>query len=120
MRSKWITHKGISIFYQDFSGHDLFESDVVKKELEEVQAVVVQQPINSLLVLSDFTNTQVGKDLMNLLTESSRVTKTYVKKTAVLGVTGTKYFMANMLMRLTGQPITLFTDEEEAKDWLIK
>jgi hypothetical protein len=84
MRSKWITDKGNKIFYQDFSGQNLLNSDVVKKELEEVQAVVLSEPPASMLVLSDFRDTQVGKDLIDLMIVSSRLTKSHIKKTAVL------------------------------------
>lgn len=118
MRSRWITHKGVRVFYQDFSGHNILDSDVVKQELAEVQVVVLQEPPNSLLVLSDFRETQIGKDLMELLTASSRVTKSHIKRTAVLGVTGTKRIFASMLIGLTGQQLSLFDSEESALDWL--
>ena len=119
MRSKWIEHRGSKIFYQDFS--ELFYNyDSVKKELGEVQQVVTEQPLGSLLVLSNFTDTTIAGDLMNILNESSRITKDHVKKTAVLGVTGVKRRLADMLTKLTGQPLKYFDDEYLAKEWLIK
>jgi hypothetical protein len=120
MRSKWITYKGLNIFYQDFSGYDIFNPEAIKQELAEVQAVVLQEPPNSILVLSDFRETQIGKDLMDLLTASSRVTKAHVKKTAVLGITGTKRILANMLVSITGQQLSLFDTLEQAQAWLIQ
>jgi hypothetical protein len=120
MRSKWITYKGCKIFYQDFSGHDLLDSDAVKKELEEVQAIVLNEPPNSMLVISDFNNTQIGKDLMDLMVPSSRITQSHIKKTAVVGVTGTKRFLANTLISFTGQKLSLFDTVEQAKEWLIE
>jgi hypothetical protein len=120
MHSKWLVHKGQQIFYQDFSGHDLLDTDAVKAELIAVQAVVTKEPPGSVLVLADFRETQIGKDLMDLMVASSSVTQAHVKKTAVLGVTGTKRILASMLVRFTGQPLSFFTDLETAKDWLVE
>jgi hypothetical protein len=120
MRSKWLNYKGKQIFYQDFSGHDLMDSEPIKAELAAVQAIVAKEPEASVLVLSDFSDTYLGKDLMDLLVESSRLTKSHVKKTAVLGVRGIKRFLADTLIRMTGQALSFFDDEEEAKQWLIE
>ncbi|MGC8856810.1 MAG: STAS/SEC14 domain-containing protein, partial [Anaerolineae bacterium] len=92
----------------------------VKKELSEVQEIVLAQPPDSVLVLSDFRDTQIGSDLLSVLNEASARTKSHVHKTAVLGVTGIKRTLADLLTRLTGQPLMYFDSEEEAKEWLVK
>ena len=120
MRSKWLTYKGKQIFYQDFSGYGFLDMEPLKRELAAVQEIVIQAPENSVLVLTDFRETSIGRDLMDLLTASSRVTKLHIKKTAVLGVTGTKRIFADMLVRLTGQQLSFFDQEEAARDWLVK
>ena len=86
----------------------------------EVQNVVLQEAPDSMLVLADFRNTQVGKDLMDLLTASSRITQVHIKKTAVIGVTGPKRILASMITSLTGQPFSLFDTPEHAQEWLIQ
>ena len=117
MRSKWIEHNGKKIFYQDFSNW-LYRSDLVKKELEEVQAIVLAEPPNSALVLSDFRNTNITTDLIPVMNASSNATKGHVKRTAVLGVTGIKRTLADMLTQITGQPLKYFDTELSAKIWL--
>jgi hypothetical protein len=119
MRSTWIEHNGRKIFYQDFSKH-FFNSGAVKTELEEVQKVVTAQPKDSVLVLSDFRDTNVGSDLLASMNAASAATKSYVHKTAVLGVTGMKRKLADLLTALTGQPLKYFDDIEAAKNWLIQ
>jgi hypothetical protein len=119
MRSTWIEHKGKRIFYQDFS-LQFDNSAAVKAELEEVQKVVIAQPRDSLLVLCDFRDTAVGSDLLSSMNAASNMTKDHVHKTAVLGVTGMKQKLADLLTSLTGQPLKYFDDIEEAKDWLVK
>ena len=39
-------------------------------------------------------------------------------KTAVLGVTGMKRKLADLLTAVTGQPLKYFDNIESAKDWL--
>lgn len=117
MRSNWIEHKGKQIFYQNFS-KQFYNSAAVKAELAEVQKIVVSQPLNSVRVLSDFRDTNVGSDLLSAMNTASAVTKAYVQKTAVLGVTGMKRKLADLLTALTGQPLKYFDDLESAKNWL--
>ena len=117
MRSNWIEHRGKKILYQDFS-KNFFNSAAVKAELAEVQKIVLAQPLNSVLVLSDFRDTNVGSDLLSAMNSASSATKSHVQKTAVLGVTGMKRKLADLLTALTGQPLKYFDDIESAKDWL--
>lgn len=118
MRSQWIEHNGKKIFFQDFANH-FYNSGAVKAELSEVQKVVMSQPLNSVLVLSDFRDTNIGSDLLSTMNSASAATKAYVNKTAVLGVTGMKRKLADLLTALTGQPLKYFDDMEAAKTWLV-
>ena len=51
---------------------------------------------------------------------ASNQTKEFVHKTAVLGVSGMKRKLGDLLTALTGQPLKYFDDIEAAKDWLIQ
>jgi len=63
-------------------------------------------------------DTNVGRDLLPAMNAASAATKEYVKKTAVLGVTGVKRKLADMLTALTGQPLKYFDEMDAAKRWL--
>ncbi len=119
MHSDWIEHNGKKIFYQDFS-KNFYNSAAVKTELAEVQKVVMSQPQNSALVLSDFRDTNVGSDLLSAMNAASAATKAHVRKTAVLGVTGMKRKLADLLTAITGQPLKYFDDIDAAKNWLVE
>ncbi len=118
-KSRWIEHNGKKIFYQDFANL-FYNSQALKNELAGVQEIVTKEPANSVLVISDFTNTEITADVMPVLNESSKFTKAYVRKTAVLGVTGIKRTFGDLLSRITGQPLMYFSNEAEAKEWLTK
>lgn len=117
MRSEWIEHNSKKIFYQDFSKL-FYNADAVKAELNEVQEIVKAQPKGSLLILTDLRDTNIGSDLLPAMNAASTATKDYVRKTAVLGVTGVKRKLADLLSSLTGQPLKYFDDIESAKRWL--
>jgi hypothetical protein len=119
MKSTWIEFHGNKIFYQDFS-KNFYNSAAVKTELEEVQQVVKAQPLDSVLVLTDMRDTSVGTDLLPIMNAASAATKAHVRKTAVLGVTGMKRKLADLLTALTGQPLKYFDDMESAKRWLVE
>ena len=119
MRSNWIEHKGKKIFYQDFS-QNFYNAAAVKAELEEVQKIVTAAPQNSVLALSDFRDTSIAGDLLSAMNAASKATKAHVRKTAVLGVTGIKRQLADLLTRLTGQPLKYFDNIESAKNWLVE
>jgi hypothetical protein len=117
MRSKWIEHKGKKILYQDFS-QLFYNSAAVKAELDEVQEIVLAQPTDSVLILTDLRDTNIGSDVMPAMNAASVATKKHVQKTAVLGVTGAKRRLGDLLTMLTGQPLKYFDEIESAKDWL--
>ncbi len=117
MKSRWVEHNNQKILKQDFANL-FFNGQAVKDELAAVQEIVINQPENSVLVLSDFTNTEIGGDLMGILNQASKSTKPYIKKTAVLGVTGIKRTFGDLLSRITGQQLVYFSNETDALDWL--
>jgi hypothetical protein len=118
MRSEWIEYNDKKIFYQDFSKL-FYNASAVKAELEEVQKIVIAQPKGSVLILTDMRDTNVGRELLPAMNAASAATKDHVKKTAVLGVTGVKRKLADLLSSLTGQPLKYFDDMETAKKWLV-
>ncbi len=119
MKSRWIEHNGKKILYQDFANL-FYNTQAIKQELAAVQDLVLGEPKNSLLVISDFTNTEISGDLMPILNASSKATKSHIRKTAVVGVTGIKRIFGDLLSRITGQPLMYFTSDGQAKDWLTR
>jgi hypothetical protein len=118
MRSKWITHKGKRIFHIDLSGLGR-NGEAFRKELLEAEAVTCQQPEDSLLVLTDTRDTVVSSEVMSIAKEGSARTTKYVRKTAVIGVTGVRQVLLDAVSRFSGQQFATFDDIETAKDWLV-
>lgn len=71
MKSKWIEYNGKRVLYQDFS-NNFFNQKAVIEELSQVQNLVTSQPENSVLILSNFSNTEITANLMPLLNRVSQ------------------------------------------------
>ena len=115
-----ITHKGKQIVFADYSSlrHKEDKPDIIAI-LAELKGFVAKQPEQSVLVLSDVTNIYLEKELSDMFTEMVEHNKPYVKRSAVIGVTGFKKSIHNIMMALTGREVKIFNDLESAKDWLV-
>ena len=119
MKSKWLEHQGKKIWYIDLSG---FQSDVdaFRQELEAAAHVTMQQPENSLLVLTDLTETIVSTQAMLIAQNSSSDTQKHVRKTAVVGITGIRRYFLDTLSAFTGQTFETFDRTDDALAWLVQ
>ncbi|MBN1812830.1 MAG: hypothetical protein JXA14_13425 [Anaerolineae bacterium] len=118
MKSKWITHKGERIFFVDLSSFGR-HPDAFREELVGVEAVAYQQPEGSLLVLTDVRDTVVSSEVMNVAKESSARTAKYIRKEAILGMSGIRQVLLDAISRFSGRQFAAFDDIETAKDWLV-
>lgn len=103
--------------YCDFAN---FKSDVnaLRVEVEAADQVIVKEPAASALLLIDMRNTVASGPAVELFKESAKLTASHVKKQAVIGVSGFKRFLADVVARFSGQGMRLFDTEAEAMEWL--
>lgn len=115
MKSQMIEHKGVRIFYADYSnyGRDIA---ALKTEVDAFDDVIEQH--EGALVLVDIRNTVTSSEVVSLMKESTARTKGHVARTAVVGVSGIQKVLAQAVARFASEPLVLFNDVEEAKDWL--
>lgn len=118
MRSKWITHKGERIFFVDLSSFGR-HPDAFREELTEVEAIAYQQLEGSLLVLTDVRDTVVSSEVMDFAKESSARMRKYIRKEAIIGVSGIRHVLLDAVSRFSGRRFATFDDVEAAKDWLV-
>ena len=118
MKSRWTTWKGSRVMYCDFSN---FKSDVaaLREEVEAVDREITREPKESVLLLIDMRNTVASGQAVDLFKESAKLTTPYVRKQAVIGVSGFKRFLADVVARFSGQGMRLFDSEAEAMDWVV-
>jgi hypothetical protein len=123
MKSQWITYNGQRILHMDLSN---FKEDLKNFEVELNAAVTTlgqemyQQPEHSVLVLVDLRNTVMTSPAQKLLTERIKDTRQYVKKTAVVGMTGLRRMYLDFFAHIAGSDTAPFDNQDSAKEWLVK
>ena len=117
MKSHWLVHKGVEILYCDFTG---FQKDIagLRAEVEAADAEILRKPKESVLAIADLTGTVTSTEVVDLFKNSATATKDYIRKQAVVGVTGIQKILARAVAFFSGQSMHLFDDVEQAKEWL--
>lgn len=123
MKSKWIQKQDKRILLVDLSN---FHEDVrgFTEELDMAIATagqeMYQQPLHSVLVLVDLTNTHMTETTNRLLSERIADTKKFVSRTAVVGMTGIRGMFLDYFARLAGSETVGFEDVASAEKWLLR
>ena len=122
MKSQWISYGGKRILHMDLSS---FKEDLKGFEEEITSAIgtlgpeMFRQPEHSVLVLVDLRNTVMTATAQKFLTERIKDTRLYVKKTAVVGMTGIRRMFLDFFAHVANSETAPFDDPESAKEWLV-
>jgi hypothetical protein len=117
-RSRWERlPDGTRILYQDFRD---FGRDVaaLRAEVEAVDREICSQPPNSVLALADMTGTATPIEVVWLFKHSAAATRGYLRKQAVVGLTGVQRVLVQAVARFSGEPMHVFDTRELATAWL--
>ena len=118
MKSRWIVHNGKRLFYADFSNFGA-DSAVLKEESKAVVALVTQEPLDSVLALSDVRGTTGTPESLAIMKGVVSRTTRYVRKRATVGLSGIRRALIDAVNRLSGaKQFTCFDDVKAAEDWL--
>ena len=116
-KTKVINHKGINIFYTDFS-NTKSEQDI-NLIIEECINYIRKQPLNSLIAVTNMEKMFFNKKVAGIFPKYLKDNKPYMKKSAVFGMSGLARILFNSIMKLAGRDVRSFETEEQAKDFLV-
>ncbi len=114
-RVRFINESGVRICLLDFS-HT--HSEEALQIIESAKKLISAEPKQSVLTLTDVTETKYDKTVTQKLKELSTQNKPYVKAGAAVGVTGLKKIVFQGVMKVSGRNLSLFDTREEAIKWL--
>jgi hypothetical protein len=114
-RVKFVNFKGKEILYLDFSG---CKTDEVFPVIEQAKAVIRTRPEQSLLTLTNVTDTRFDETVSQRMKEFTTHNKPFVKAAAVVGVVGIKKILFEAIMLFSNRKLHAFETVEQAKDWL--
>ncbi len=119
MKSRWMTHRGEKIFYADYSGFGL-DVEALQVELEAVTQTLAQEPLASVLALSDIHGTKATPQTLVAIKNALAKNSPYMRKRVVVGLTATQRVFVEIVNKVAGKnPIIVFEDIEQAKNWLV-
>lgn len=116
MKIEWITYKGFQILYSDYSG--LSESEMISQMQEETRIILENK--GCILYLANFTNTFISSDFTQAISADGKKTRRYIKKSAVVGITGIRSILLNAFIRISGIKAKAIDDLDKAKEYLVK
>ena len=114
-RIKWINYKGKEILLDDYTN---LQGDYVEI-IEALTNHLINSGKKEILLLIDLNNSYTNKAVVNAFTEAGKRVRPVVKRTAVLGITGVKKVLLNVVNKLSSIDANPFSTEEDAKDWLV-
>lgn len=120
-RGSFIVHNDKEIYFIDYTN--------LKQEEEFLEAIkstnafrekVKASGKKDLLMLVDVTNSYVYGQVFSEIKRSAKLTQDITRRTAVVGVTGVKKTLLDMMNAFTTLNVKPFDNIEEAKNWLVR
>jgi len=114
-RVRFITHRGMRVLLIDHSGSTTEE---MRQTMDEVEYVVASEPLNSLLILSDFSGTHFDKALADRMKVVAAKDRPHVRRAALVGAESIPDVYFHNLESFSARHFPKFKTREEALDWL--
>ena len=115
-RIRFIEHSAKAVLLIDFSHAS--KQDILAL-LYQVQKTVSAQPQGSLLILADFDQAEIDRDVSTKMKEVLVLDRPYVKRAAWVGTdTLPKVFYEN-IKSFSRRELPIFTAREQALEWLV-
>jgi hypothetical protein len=114
-RDAFITHQGKEILLVDFTS---LKGDQFIQAVGEAKKFLMNTGKKDLLVLYDVSHSRVSPEAVDTLKEAAKATHPFIKRRAVVGITGLQRVFLNAVNVFTGEDIKPFDNIEQAKDWL--
>jgi hypothetical protein len=115
-RVSFVSHRSKQVLVLDFS--HISVADLLRL-LPDAAALIRAQPAHSLLILTDVTDAAFDVQVTQALKDFTVGNKSYVKASAVVGVTGLKKIVYDAVMKFSGRTMPIFETIDKAKDWLV-
>ena len=115
-RIRVITHQGHRILLVDCSS---CQADEVSKLADLVPNAVAQEPSGDVLLLADFTNTQLSREAMERIKIAAAFNRRHLKRSAWVLNGNLPKPAHNSVERFSTREIPVFATREEALTYLV-
>jgi hypothetical protein len=115
-RIRFITHQGKRILLVDLSN---CSPEEVAKLSQLGPSYVTSEPRNSVLLLADFSGSQVDREALEVLKKGVVFDRPHVKRSAWVGTEGLPKAFYEVLKAFSQRELPIFRTREEALDYLV-
>jgi hypothetical protein len=115
MRSKWETHNGRPYFFANYARMSSAEFAQESKEATEAVLKSPTRPVNMLIHVEGLL---IGPRELETFKNMAIQVKPLSRRSAVLGVSGAKKVMLDMVVAFSGLTLKAFEQREAALLWL--
>jgi hypothetical protein len=115
-RLQFELHEGQRILVIDYSHCD---TEAMKELITITRTLIATQLPNSLLTLSDVSGAVFNIDVVEQLKEMTKHNAQYVRKGALVGVTGLQALIYSVVQSFSNRNIPLFNNKEDALKYLL-
>lgn len=113
-----IEYKGKQIVEIDFQNYTFKDVGEIQAIMNEAKKIIAAQPKKSVITLTNCTGLRFSPEIIDLFNGFTEYNKPYVTLGAVVGIVGLQKLAYNAIMRFSGRDIPIFSDRQEALDWL--
>ena len=115
-RMKWFEYKDKEILLDDYT--NLYPEQFAPL-VKNIANLTLESGKKDILLIVDVTNSYANKEAVNAFVEAGKISKDLLTKTAVVGITGVKKILLNIVNKFSGANAKTFATLDEAKEWLI-
>jgi hypothetical protein len=116
-RVRFILHMGKRVLSIDYSNCDVA---TMKAVADEGHRLIAREPLNSVLTLNDVTGSGFDQESVEVLKSRVAANRPYVKRAAVIGISGLQRLIYEAIKLFTKRTIPNFSSRQEALDYLVK
>jgi len=116
-RVNFIEHQGKRILFINYSHCDVA---MLKAVAEEGHRVIAREQQNSVLTLNDVTGTNFDKESVAVLQSMVAGNAPYVRRAAVIGISGLQRLIYEGVQAFSRRRIPLFESRQQALNWLVQ
>jgi hypothetical protein len=116
-RVRFMEHEGRRVLFINYAHCDVA---MLKAVAEECHRVIAREPLNSVLTLNDVTGTTFDKESVAVLQSRVAANAPYVRRAAVIGISGLQRLIYEGVQAFTRRRIPCFESRQQALSWLVK
>jgi hypothetical protein len=116
-RVNFIEHQGKRVLFINYSHCDVA---MLKAVAEEGHRVIAREQQNSVLTLNDVTGTNFDKESVAVLQSMVAGNAPYVRRAAVIGISGLQRLIYEGVQAFSRRRIPLFESRQQALNWLVQ